>query len=104
MRSSERCPGWDDPDANEPFTLESDRWLVNPKRAAVGEVFGWEAVKREQLLFCNFGSGSFTPLAFDHYFKSRTAEELKARAQELKRRRSGALEVAGAGEQEEPLL
>ena len=39
--------------------------------------------------------------AFDHYFKSRTAKELEARANELKRRRSGAIVPAASQEEEE---
>jgi hypothetical protein len=76
-----------------PFTAEADRLLV----AAVdrARVDGWSAIKRAQAL--QLASG-LSPLSFDLFLKSRTADELQARAEELKMRRLNALMPANTNE------
>ena len=86
--SRDWVPGFTAPE--EPFTADNDRWLIAMSER-IGPNFGWEDVKRRQM----------KDFAFDHYFKSRTAKELEARANELKRRRSGAIVPAASQEEEE---
>ena len=90
MDESEVCPEWKYESADEPFSAESDRWLGTVAQG-VGSAAGLDAVKREQMVRCNIAAAPFSPLPFDYYFKSRTAHELQARADELTLRRSGAI-------------
>ena len=86
---------------DDPFTAEADRWLV-AMSDRINDSFGWDAAKREQLMSCSRTAIPFSPLCFDHYFKSRTTAELEARAAELKRRRSGTLVLADSAESPQP--
>ena len=66
-----------------------------------GSAQGWDAVKRQLRLTSSLASNGLSPLAFDFYFKSRTADELKERFAELKRRRSGTLTVVTCQEEQQ---
>ena len=93
MTESEECrSGWRE--ESEPYTAESDRWLLTAADYVGNLPCCCEVVKEGHVRICN--GSAFSPLACDYFLKSRLPEELVRRIGRLRAVRAGAESMAVA--------